>query len=208
MFSTFGCSGCPSWSFFASDWTFVSGHAPYKLKLAKGWKQVKSNSLNRHADFAATRGPLRFLVIPQPVQTVDGWEPPDAQSFKAASLQNLQQSVQGLIIEDDIDTMIGDSVAATVFSQGTVDGSSIFYITTFVVHNGWGYQIVCWAPLEHREALTAAASEILQGWSFLDPEPPVTASPETTAVKEPTESTSPTSASPPSPSPSAPSPTP
>ena len=148
---------------------FASKNAPYSLTLNGNWTLEDRQRLNPFADLAASLNTMVYLiVIPQELPSFDGMEPPDALALRRASITLMKDQVDTFAISKQGPVRIGEVLGQTVFASGIIEKQSVNYITTYVTHDGWGYQIVAWAPSEQHALLVTEVDDVLAHWRFLD----------------------------------------
>jgi len=154
-------------------WTYQSKRFGYRVKMPGDWKREQSATLNQHADLAASKDAMFFLiVIPQRLRQIEGVEPPDALALKRAGLDIMSSSIDGLALDRQGPVRVDGHRGYTVFAHGRVDKQKVAYVTTYVTESTWGYQIVAWAPEPRKKALIANVDEILANWKFTTPAKP------------------------------------
>lgn len=148
---------------------FESERAPYSVTLPAGWRRTSADSINAHADLAATRQRRHFLiVIPQELPSVSGVDPPDVEALKTASLERMTANVEDLSVEREGPVELDGQPAISVFAEGIADDKPVQYITTFATHQGWGYQIIVWGPRQEESKLVDFVDAVVEGWQFTD----------------------------------------
>lgn len=150
-------------------WRFVSDDADYELVFPGEWVLEPEGSINPHADVAASRDDtFFFMVIPQ---TLPSFPNPDVLELKRTALEMLDDSVDNLVVERQGPLELGGVSGLTVFTDGEVDGQSVAYITSYVIRNNMGYQIIAFTDQEHASKLFDETDAILSTWEFVDDEP-------------------------------------
>lgn len=147
-------------------WTYESDKAPYSVTMPPDWQAEDPAQFNSFADFAARKGQLNMLVIPQRLPRLAGAAPPDALALKRAAVSVMDQNIADLEISRQGPIKVSGLDGHTVFATGTVDKQPFYYITTYVTSDDWGFQIVSWAPAARERALTAEVDGLLDNWTF------------------------------------------
>lgn len=163
-----GCEGCELLDRGPSPWKFSSDEADYELVFSGEWTAEPPQSINPHADVAASRdGQMYFMVIPQQLPS---FPDPDVFDLKDAALEMLDESVDDLVIQRqgpvEIDGVEGMSVIAT----GEVEGRPTRYVTCYVIHDETGYQVISFAREQHGSELFEEVDDLLARWQFTDSE--------------------------------------
>lgn len=161
-----GCDGCEWFDRGPSPWEFTSDEADYRLIFPGQWQAEPAESVNPHADVAASiDGELFVMVIPQQLPS---FPDPDVFDLKDAALDMLDDSVDNLVVERqgpvELDGVSGMSVIAT----GEVDGEPTRYVTCYAVRDGVGYQVVSFAREDRASKLFEEVDTLLAGWQFTD----------------------------------------
>jgi len=146
-----------------------SDKAPYQVRLPTGWRREDPNSLNPHADLAASRDDRLFLiVIPQQLPDIDGVDPPNAGALKEASVERMRDNVEQFEIEREGPVTLEHGDGTSLFAEGVVDDNPVQYVATFVTHGQWGYQIIAWGPAGDESELVESVDALIGGWQFRD----------------------------------------
>lgn len=172
LFFGTGCGSCSQTvaKKEAPPWIQRGEMAPYELLFPGTWRLERPESINPHAEIAASRDDKYFLlVIPQELPE---FPRPDVFALQKTALHLLQDSVDNFIIERQGPIELHDSSGLTVFARGDLQGRTIRYITSYLVHGDFGYQIVAFAELEDEQTLLEDMELILSQWRFLDREAP------------------------------------
>lgn len=147
-------------------WTFASEKAPYSVTMPPDWGVEDASQFNSFADFAARKGQLHLIVIPQRLPRLAGAAPPDALALKRAAVSVMAESIDELEVIKQGPIRVSGLDGHTVFATGMVKGQPHFYITTYVTSDDWGFQIIAWAPADRRRGLTVEVDGLLDDWTF------------------------------------------
>jgi hypothetical protein len=147
-------------------WMFESDSAPYSVTMPPDWLAEKPSDFNSFADFAARKDQLHLIVIPQKLPRLAGAPAPDALALKRAAVSVMEESIEGLQVLRQGPISIDGLDGHTVFSTGNVEGESRHFITTYTTLDGWGFQIIAWAPSARARALTVEIDGLLDNWNF------------------------------------------
>ena len=159
-----GCDRCNSSAEEELPWRFISDDVPYEIIFPPEWSLEPQGAINPHADMAASRdNTFFFMVIPQQLPS---FPDPDVFDLKRAALEMLDDSVENLVIERQGPLTLDEVSGLTVFARGELDGESISYITSYVIHEDVGYQIIAFTEEEQAAILFEETDAILSMWSF------------------------------------------
>ncbi len=147
-------------------WSYESESAPYSVTMPAEWASEDPAQFNSFADFAARKGQLHLIVIPQKLPRLAGAAPPDALALKRAAVSVMEESIDDLRVLKQGPIAVNGLDGHTVFATGKVNGQPHHYITTYVTVEEWGFQIIAWAPSERERALTAEVDGLLDDWRF------------------------------------------
>lgn len=161
----------------ARTWTYESANAPFAVQLPAEWKMEDPERLNKYADLAASyggeeTGALYLIVIPQRLPELEGVAPPDALSLKRASVAVMEEEIADFEVVRQGPVRVADQEGQTVFARGVVEGRPVSYVTTYLTHGGWGFQVVAWGPREREQAVVAHVDHLLNRWRFTAPANP------------------------------------
>ncbi|MEZ4462026.1 MAG: hypothetical protein R3E66_20365 [bacterium] len=166
------CDSTPKKPEPAAPLDFKSTVAPYTVKLSSPWTLTTADTLNTHADLAATYDDTLYLiVIPQKLPAIPGVDPPDALALKRASLAVLEERLKGFQIARQGPIKIDDEIGQSVFASGETEGQQIQYVATYATRGDWGFQVVGWGPKDKASLLTAEVDRVLSSWKFLASKP-------------------------------------
>lgn len=183
LISSTGCDSCNEEPASQPPWRVEGQRAPYALTFPAAWIAEPPQSINPHAEVAASLDDTLFLmVIPQKLPT---FPTPDVHQLQRLGMETLDRSVDNLIIDRQSPIRLGGAEGLSVIARGELNGDPVRYINAYLVHQGFGYQIIAFAGYEHSEALIAQVDLILASWENLAPpaaeqpaaEPPAAASP-------------------------------
>lgn len=184
LFLGAGCSSCENVVKKADPpWIKKGEIAPYELLFPGTWQLERPESINPHAEIAASREDKYFLlVIPQELPE---FPRPDVFALQKTALQMLQDSVDNFLIERQGPLELDQTPGLSVFARGELQGRAIRYITSYIVHGDFGYQIIAFAELEDEQTLLEDMDLILSHWRFTDTEQAETPDEEPELAAEP-----------------------
>ncbi len=160
-----GCERCKSAGDDAPPWRFVSESAPYQVIFPPEWTAESPESINPHADVAANRENLYFfMVIPQELPTFPS---PTLEDVRDAALNMLDQSVDNFTVDRQGPLELDGARGTTVFATGEIEGDSIAYIASYVIHGDFGYQIIAFTEGDRYGKLFEEVDVILSNWQFV-----------------------------------------
>lgn len=162
-----GCEGCSNEPAAQPAWRVTGERAPYALTFPAEWIAEPPQSINPHAEVAASLDDALFLmVIPQKLPT---FPTPDVHQLQRLGMETLDRSVDNLIIDRQSPIRLGGVEGLSVIARGELHGDPVRYINAYLVHLGYGYQIIAFASDEHSEALIAQVDLILASWENISP---------------------------------------
>lgn len=167
-----GCESEPHKQPAAAPIIYDSTKAPYHVELSPPWTLTSADSLNTHADLAATyKDQLYLIVIPQRLPTIPGVDTPNALALKRASVSVLEERLDGFKITRQGPIRVDSEIGQSVFAIGQTEGLQIQYVATYLTMSDWGFQIVGWGPADKTNVLTAEMDRILNSWRFTGQQP-------------------------------------
>jgi hypothetical protein len=170
-----GCDGAKTSQPAPPDgmWRHISEIAPYQLTLADAWQREDIATVNAHADLAASMGgELLLVVIPQrlPAQQMGEGEeaqaPTDATTLKDLSIELLREQTPDFTLEREGPVVLDNTPGHVVWAEGMSEDARVQYLLTYVVRDGWGFQIVAVAPADQEKRLADEVDRALRAWRF------------------------------------------
>ena len=159
-----GCSQCHRSTEEFPPWRFGSERADYEIVLPGEWRREPAGSINPHAELATSRDDsLFFLVIPQQLPS---FPRPTTLELKETALAHLETTVDDFAIDRQGSIELDGIRALSVFASGSLDERRLSYITTYLTHGDFGYQLVAFSEKEFEELLIREKDIILSTWRF------------------------------------------
>lgn len=159
-------------------WRHTGKIAPYQLTLANTWQREDITTVNAHADLAASMGgELLLVVIPQQLPAAPAGDagegagggdlaPTDAMTLKDLSVDLLREQTPEFTFEREGPVVLDDTPGHAVWAEGMSEDARVQYLLTYVVHGGWGFQIVAVAPADQEKRLADEVDRALRAWRF------------------------------------------
>src|SRR5690554_5049410 len=137
------CGGCDESSGSLPPWRVTGERAPYALTFPAAWIAEPPHSINPHAEVAASLDDSLFvMVLPQKMPT---FPTPDVHELQRLAMATLDSSVDNLIIDRQSPIRLDGAEGLSVMARGELDGDPVRYINAYLVHQGYGYQIIAFA---------------------------------------------------------------
>ena len=163
-----GCSQCHRGPEELPPWRFQSERAHYDIVLPGEWRREPQGSINPHAELATSRdNSLFFLIIPQ---RLPSFPRPTTLELKETALALLESTVDDFAIDRQGSIELDGIPALSVFASGSLDQRRLTYITTYLTHGEFGYQLIAFSEKEFEDLLIREMDIILSTWRFHSPE--------------------------------------
>lgn len=162
-----GCDACQGSTEEPPPWRFESETAPYEVIFPPEWSAEPPDQLNPYADVAAHRdNEFFFMIIPQ---ELDSYPTPTVDDLRRSAFETLETSVADLTIERQGPLELDGVDGTTIFARGTIDDQPVAYITSYLIYEGYGYQIIAFTGGQRFGELFEEVDVILANWGFTNP---------------------------------------
>lgn len=147
-----------------SAWSVRGAHAPYELTFDAAWRPVDLRAHNRFAEVSAEHeAGLTLMVLPQPHDaeraTLD-----EVVALKDDQLRDLRDALAEITVRRQGPIYLDGGPAFSILADARDGPRSLSLALTYLVRDGWSYQIVAWAPREARQTLHRELDRLLSTW--------------------------------------------